>query len=69
MKIKFLMRREVQDENRGTPKATVFDEGSIHDLPEPSARRWLSRGEAVEVAASVAKPVVRTDKMTDQVKA
>jgi hypothetical protein len=49
MKIRFSVRREVQDENRGTDKATIFEAGQVYDLPDASASRWLARGVAIAV--------------------
>lgn len=73
MKIKFMADREIQDEHRGTDKATVFKAGSEHDLPEASAARWIQRGVAVVVAAvapvELAKPSNQTGRVGPQVKA
>lgn len=72
MKIKFNSRREVQDEFRGTEKATVFEAGKEYDLPEASASRWVQRGLASVVAAKepeLAKPQTQTGRVGPQVKA
>lgn len=72
MKITFTERREVQDEKRGTPEATVFEAGKTYDLPPPSAERWLSRGVAViaeDKPKAVARPKATTMKTTPDVKA
>lgn len=58
MHIRFLDRRVVQDELRGTPRQTVFEKDSIHDLPESSAHRWIQRG----VAIAAPKPETRPRK-------
>jgi hypothetical protein len=73
MKIKFHSRREVQDEFRGTEKATVFEAGKEYDLPEASASRWVQRGLASVVIATkepeIAKPQTQTGRVGPQVKA
>lgn len=49
MRVKFAVRREVQDEHRGTDKATIYEAGQVYDLPEASASRWISRGVAIAI--------------------
>ena len=54
MKVKFLETCEV----RGAKKEVrmTFKEGSVHDLPEPSARRWIVRRKAVAVNGEIPSP-------------
>ena len=54
-KIKFLTAVEVQDENRGTSKATCYEKGQEIAVSVSSAKHWLSRGKAV---LSAIKPAV-----------
>ena len=44
-KIKFLEDRTVQDAERQS-----FDKGLIYDVSASSARHWINRGVAIEVA-------------------
>ena len=45
-KIKFLRDYEVQDEHRGTPKATRYTKGKIVKVSEAAAQHFVSRGAA-----------------------
>ena len=56
MRIKFTETRTVNDFRRGTPDEERFDAGSIYDLPEASARRWLSRNVAVPAPEEAPSP-------------
>ena len=42
--VKFKVDREVQDEHRGTAKATVYRAGQVYELSQASADRWIARG-------------------------
>lgn len=44
-KIKFLEDRTVQD-----TEGQTFKKGSVHDVSDSSARHWINRGVAIEVA-------------------
>lgn len=46
MKIRFI--KTVQAETEGRNKGPTYKEGTVLDLPEDSANRWLRRSVAVE---------------------
>lgn len=46
MKIRFITT--VQAETEGRHRGPVYEAGTVLDLPEASARRWLRRSVAVE---------------------
>ena len=50
-KIKFLENRTIQD-----AEGQSFKKGSVHDVTASSARHWINRGVAVEVADEPAAP-------------
>ncbi len=49
VEIKFLSDYEVQDEMRGTEKATAFRKGERRKLPEASAHHFVGRGLAERI--------------------
>jgi len=55
-KIKFITSVEVQNEHRGTMKATCYEEGQEIEVSPASALHWIGRGKAVEVEDVKRKP-------------
>lgn len=47
--VRFVETHEVQDEHRGTARATVYLAGEVYALPEASARHFEARGKAEPV--------------------
>jgi hypothetical protein len=58
-RIKFTQTVQYESEGRG--KGPIFEEGSIHDLEDNFADRWLRRGVAeLVVAAKTTTPQAKT---------
>ncbi len=55
-RIQFLQAVELQDEHRGTDKATRYKEGQIIEVSPPSAAHWVNRGLAAVVEPEPDKP-------------
>jgi hypothetical protein len=53
MRIRFVRAVVVDDFRKGTADEERYEAGQVVDLPEPSARRWIGRNAAVEVAEAV----------------
>ena len=56
-KIRFLVNAELQDEHRGTDKATRYKEGQVLEMSQRSALHWLNRG-----LVAVVEPEAEPDK-------
>lgn len=48
--VTFRAAYEVQDEHRGTAKATIYLPGKVYALPEASAQHFIGRGKADPIA-------------------
>ena len=57
MKIRF--RESVTIPASGNEKELRFKDGSIHDLPDPSAYRWVRRNKAVYYVEEVSVPKLK----------